>query len=135
MKYLIFFVTCLIILNVIFSLQKEINTNSNNNIQKEKNIALNDEKNILDCLLNNLDFYLNLTRCVIEISKNNTENIDLVFSYIRSLENLDVDESNKKMKAVVNVLKNSIRNGLIDDLYYFLRNNTQIFDNILIILD
>ena len=92
MKYLIFFVTCLSILNAIFSLQKEINTNSYNNIQKEKNIALNDEKNILDCLLNNLDFYLNLTRCVIEISKNNTENIDLVFSYIRSLENLDVDE-------------------------------------------
>jgi len=135
MKYLIFFVTCLSILNAIFSLQKEINTNSYNNIQKEKNIALNDEKNILDCLLNNLDFYLNLTRCVIEISKNNTQNIELVFSYIRSLENLDVDESNKKMKAVVNVLKNSIRNGLIDDLYYFLRNNTQIFDNILIILD
>ena len=129
MKYLIFFVTCLIILNVIFSLQKEINTNSNNNIQKEKNIALNDEKNILDCLLNNLDFYLNLTRCVIEISKNNTKNIDIVFALIRTFINTDVDESNKKRKIIVNILKNSDRNGLIDDLYYFLRNNTQIFDN------
>ena len=52
MKYLIFFVTCLSILNIIFSLQKEINTNSNNNIQKEKNIALNDEKSISDCWSN-----------------------------------------------------------------------------------
>ena len=143
MMYLFSLITCLIIIKTIFSIENEYNSNLINITEQIQYLKQNNTKTFFDCLalyfnlleIEKSNFY-NLTICTLESSKDNIQNLVDAFSAIKNfIPKISTDPGKTELRIVIKVLNNSISNGLIDDIQYFIQNNTGVIDNLLILME
>ena len=147
MKFLFSFIIFTNIFNIFFLLEKENISTFNYDLKKIKlsNNINNFASGSDDCndkylypFLGDLSKvnYTELVKCVINCSIYEISNLKTEINYLKTaFIFIDIDEMEEgNIKLMLTIIRDSIKNGIIDELYELIENNTSILNYLLDIL-